>query len=541
MIKISNRLAYLLGLLTGRGHIFVDSRILAIEFSHTNEFVYGIAYCPKCGFLATKQEKNLICKNCSTHVNPKSRKIYNQPKSTIESLRFTIIPFIKKEINVVYDIIGNKSMTLLVMDFKNNKKQFNFIRHFFGNANSFDNFYIPKEINTAPKKSKIEFVNGLLDTSGFPSPGGWLNRDGKRGYGRMRVYFQIVRNWHLPVEIDNFLRKGFALPVHTIDWGHPNIRDANLQDFFNTRPTSWSREHQVKFFPEYYKMFHFRIKCKQELFQELFKHNKDAIFTNKEDWFPPKPIGPSKIKPYHPGEKDLRIPKPARRHFDAFWQINLVMGCFYLRKLMKKAKNPKCFFLIGKDIDCKPLILERKLDKRRKEITDKIFSLQSKKKDRAKKLPIRIDKKRIKEWHLYDPIASYLYKYLVDKYKEKVETFNTSSTNLNLFLKNKELLEIFDYCEKFRIRPDIVGFLTFSKRIIFIEVKITNLDLKCLGQLLGYCLVAKPEEAILISSQKPSISLLKILKARPDLLEYDKGKRVKIGEWKRGNFSFLIV
>ena len=84
---MSRTLSYLLGLLTGRGHIFTDSYTLAIEFSHTNEFVYGIAHCNKCNSLATKQNGNLICKNCGLHIDSNNRKTYNQPISTIKSLK----------------------------------------------------------------------------------------------------------------------------------------------------------------------------------------------------------------------------------------------------------------------------------------------------------------------------------------------------------------------------------------------------------------------------------------------------------------------
>ena len=50
--------AYLYGLMTGRGHIFAANSMVAIEFSHTNEYVEGIAHCPKCGFLATKPKSS---------------------------------------------------------------------------------------------------------------------------------------------------------------------------------------------------------------------------------------------------------------------------------------------------------------------------------------------------------------------------------------------------------------------------------------------------------------------------------------------------
>ena len=34
-------------------------------------------------------------------------------------------------------------------------------------------------------------------------------------------------------------------------------------------------------------------------------------------------------------EFDYRIPKELRRHFDAEWQINLVLGCKYLEEIQK--------------------------------------------------------------------------------------------------------------------------------------------------------------------------------------------------------------
>ncbi|MEI8175205.1 MAG: hypothetical protein WCG28_04620, partial [bacterium] len=84
-MKISNNLtpvkSYLLGLITGRGHFFKDSKSIAIEFSHTNEFVSGIAHCPLCGWLATENGNGLKCKNpnCGHAVDPSVKKTYNQP------------------------------------------------------------------------------------------------------------------------------------------------------------------------------------------------------------------------------------------------------------------------------------------------------------------------------------------------------------------------------------------------------------------------------------------------------------------------------
>jgi hypothetical protein len=65
--------------------------------------------------------------------------------------------------------------------------------------------------------------------------------------------------------------------------------------------------------------------------------------------------------------------------------------------------------------------------------------------------------------------------------------------------------------------------------------------LKDLGQLLGYCFVAQPEEAILISSKSPSLSLIKILKERPDLLEYDPEKKIQIGQWQNNKLTIVKI
>lgn len=523
---------YLLGLMTGRGHIFTNSLTIAIEFSHTNKFAEGIAHCKKCGWLATKQGSGLVCKNnsCKSPVDQSVKKIYEQPRMAFESINNSIIPFLKEVISADYDIIANNSMTLLVIDFKENVRLFDLISKNFNSESSFDRFHIPENVYSTTKENKIEFINGLLDTAGFPSPGGWLNRDGVNGHGRMRVYFQIVRNWHLPVEIDNFLRSEFNLPIHTIDWGHPNIRDANLTDYYESRQTSWSREHQIKFFPEYYDMFSFRISYKQELFNELTQHNKKVVFDKEDDWFPPSKISTSKIKAYHPGESDLRIPEEARKHFDAFWQINLSLGCKYLTSLKGQAVNQDLFALTGDlEVDGDFDEINASFIKIREEKTRAIKNRNSLRSNKKTKL-VRENTESRSEQDTYEPLAIFFKKYLSEKYEQNVETFDTSAGNLNLFLeKGKEdLLEKFDYCSQYRIKPDVVGFMSVSHELAFIESKITALDLKSLGQLLGYCLVALPKEAILVSTKKPAISLIKTLKARPELLHYTPTDKMKI-------------
>jgi hypothetical protein len=534
---MTNQEAYLLGLMTGRGHLFKDNFMAAIEFSHANEFVDGIAHCEKCGYLATKPKNNdsLICKNeqCLSIVNPSIKKRYNQPVETLQSLKQVIIPFLKSAINAKFEISSNKAMTLLIVDFSENKDFFDSLVSSFYPFQSFDSFHIPEKIHQSSEEGKIEFVNGLLDTSGFANAGSWLNRDGEHGHGRMRGYFQIVRNWHMPVEIDNFLREYFQLPIQTIDWGHPNIRDGNLVEFCEGKSTSWSREHQIKFFPEYYEAFKFRISSKQSLFQELLQHNLKTVFTDRQDWFPPSKITYNQVKPSHPGEDDIRIPLPARKHVNAFWQINLLMGCKFLAQKKKNCHFPEMYELTAED---KPNFSEIAMSFIEKSLTLQAAILSkhaAKKKDVIANKPI----KKIRtnpEAETYPPLVSFFGNYLSNKYSQHVETFDTSAGNLNAFLKNKatELLETFEDCERLRIRPDVVSFLSVEKKLVFIESKVTPLDLSALGQLIGYCLVAKPIEAILISTKEPTPTFIRVLKANKHLLEYESGKSVQIATLK---------
>ncbi|MCE7506969.1 hypothetical protein LZG75_12090 [Polynucleobacter sp. IMCC30063] len=530
--------AYLFGLIAGRGHIYADSSFIAIEFSHANEFVEGIAHCHSCGDLATKTstapEGKLVCKNasCKAIVDASVKKQYNQPAETAASLKDVIIPFLSSAIPAKYEVSGNKAMTLLLIDFSSNPNAFARIIEAYSPEQSFDNFHIPEIVNNFSHQEKIEFINGLLDTSGFANAGGWLNRDGENLHGRMRAYFQIVRNWHMPVEIDNFLRKHFKLPTHTIDWGHPNIRDGNLTEVYgDEKAASWSREHQIKFFPEYYGIFKFRISSKQALFQELLNHNIAAGFSKSEDWFPPSQFSIRQVKANHPGESDPRIPLPARRHVNAFWQLNLFMGCEYLGKLQSECQHPEMFALNGSD-EFGYEELKTLFEERSKKLHDEKYEAYIDAQKRKSENPTTTTRRRrtTPEADTYPPLVNFFTKHLSKKYSQDVLSFDTSSGNLNAFLKNnaKDLLETFENCEKFRIRPDVVAFLSVEKRLAFIESKVTPLDLSALGQLVGYCLVAKPIEAILVSTQPPSPSFIRILKANKSLLEYEVGRYIQI-------------
>lgn len=142
------------------------------------------------------------------------------------------------------------------------------------------------------------------------------------------------------------------------------------------------------------------------------------------------------------------------------------------------------------------------------------------------------------EQQLYAPLTSWFKTHLSEQYEHDAAAYDVSSGNLNQFIsRDKDLVAVFDYCDNYRIKPDVVGFLHGTKELAFIEAKVTALSLKEVGQLMGYCLVAKPIEAWLVSTRTPSASLIRILQAHPVLLQYAPNKRIKIATWVDGKMQ----
>ncbi len=540
-----NSIAYLFGLLCGRGHIYRDSHKVIIEFAHKNPTISGIAHCINCGWLATEKKgdnptRDLFCKNCHSTVPKTVKKIYEQRESTLNSIKTSIIPFLKESLSSCsYDIIGNEHITFLIIDFSEELTLLSEIHLSLKNASGFDSFEIPDSIYNSSIKAKTEFVNGLLDTAGFFNSGGWLNRDGKNGTGWMRGYFQIVRNWKMPVQICNFLKHEFSLPIHTIDWGHPNIRDSKMEDFYESNPLSWSREHQIKFFPEFFTQFSIRLHHKQMMFNELVEHNNSVQFDTIDECNPPKVISLNKVKPVHEGENDKRLPLEVRKHHDGFCQICSNLGCKYMRESLEKSSNPDLLYLTGKETNDLKVgevlsLYKQKSEELAAEIhTKKALFLQN-------KITKLVAKSRSNpEQQLYKPLVQYYEEYLNEKYSVNSKVHDTSAFFLDRFIIQNDLLSEFDFCSEYKIKPDIVGFIKELNKLAFMEVKANELVIQDLGQLLGYCLVADPIEAILVSPRPPSIALSILLNTNKNLLEYSPGKHIEIATWSEEKLIFL--
>lgn len=515
-------IAYLEGLVVGRGRLFRKQRRILIEFPHKNPTLGGIAHCPKCGWLATGQ-RGLKCKNpkCKRLVPSTVRTVYDQQADTRKSINEDIAPWLSDHLDCTVRVGSGSTSTHMIVDFQPKSDVWSKINRDLKTGQSFHEFHLPADLNVRTRGEKREFVNGLLDTAGFVNAGSWLPRDGENGHGRMRLYFQVVKNWSLVVEIDNFLRREFDVPIQTIDWGHPNIRSANVNEGATSSAT---REHQIKIFPEFMSEFKFRILCKQRLMNELIKHNKSVGFDQVESWFPPRKISETTVKANHPAENDPRLPLEVRRHFDAFWQINLALGCRDLTDLASKSLNPEVFALTGDSDSDEPLPKIRARLRTLSRLATPEFEERdpdNEESTRARATP---------EFETYEPLRAWLQNYLRARFDSKALAWVTSDRNLAHFLRDvdHEAIEMIENLDDLRIRPDVVGLLPESGELAFVESKVTPLNIREVGQLMGYCLVAQPRLGFLISTKPIDTHLASLIHAHPELTEFQGGRQIEL-------------
>lgn len=148
-LLMDSDLAYIFGLVTGRGHIDGNRKRIIIEFAHRKEFIAGIPRCPKCDAITKKTkeaERRRYCENCKNLVEPHYRQIYDQRETTLKSIEDSILPLAKKFTGKELEISGNDVITFVSFDFSDNVRLFDLILEAFKPHISFDRFEIPEVI-----------------------------------------------------------------------------------------------------------------------------------------------------------------------------------------------------------------------------------------------------------------------------------------------------------------------------------------------------------------------------------------------------------
>jgi len=142
------------------------------------------------------------------------------------------------------------------------------------------------------------------------------------------------------------------------------------------------------------------------------------------------------------------------------------------------------------------------------------------------------------ETGLYGPVVGWLQRCLSDRHpRSRVIVEDSHRWPVSRVIRKLGIQAAFPQAEHWDIRVDVVGFVLgrASNRIVLVECKAGPPTLMNVCQLLGYSLVVKPSLAILVSPEPPSDSLAELLRVhgRYDILEYAKGRRLRIAQWHR--------
>lgn len=142
------------------------------------------------------------------------------------------------------------------------------------------------------------------------------------------------------------------------------------------------------------------------------------------------------------------------------------------------------------------------------------------------------------EHELYPEVIRWLERYLSGKHsKAEIKAHDTSRQDLSEFLRRHKLHSFFTEFETYVIKVDITAVIKNKNQcdLAFVECKLNPINLKDVSQLLGYSKVVKPKYSFIVSPKgisMPVSTLIKIFK-RYDILEYQKGFKIRIAQWNK--------
>ena len=292
---MNNEMAYLLGMICGNGEIKRGSSetIFSIEIPHKK--------------LSTEEHHDikLYVKASITDIRNIIEPLAGTGLSSIQPESATILSFVKPNT----DYITRE------------------ILQYTGMAASHNNVKLHEKIFAFSKDEKRQFLKGFADVTGYIRRSNYF-------FDRYmhRVYLEIPHNWELVTDISNLL-KDVNVPVQSIDWAHPNMRDPQLKKYNRGNHNFWKKEHQIKIFANEFLSIGFAVLHKQQSL-EMFSNELIAGLraqgvnaSDKTHVFYWQQQGKLKKKPLHPCEKDDFIPAVIRgRHFDSWKEIAGELG-----------------------------------------------------------------------------------------------------------------------------------------------------------------------------------------------------------------------
>src|SRR3989344_7310649 len=116
-MNLTKDIAYIIGLIAGRGYIIPNDNRIIIEIAHKNYVIKGIPRCPKCKGITTKRKeknplKKEICQDCGIIVEkPRYNQKFNQREEVLNSIQSFLSKKIKETTGTLPTVSGNKVIT----------------------------------------------------------------------------------------------------------------------------------------------------------------------------------------------------------------------------------------------------------------------------------------------------------------------------------------------------------------------------------------------------------------------------------------------
>ncbi len=291
------QMAYLIGMITGNGEIRRGNSLTTISVSipHKNQRTF----------------------------NDRDVRIY--VKASLADIRGILEPLVGASLQHTQ----SDSETLIYFEKPNEDYLIREINRLFTGFVSHENMRINDYFYNTNRNEIVSFLRGFADVTGYI-------RESNYAFVKPfhRVYLEIPHNWFLVVDICNLLKK-VDIPVHTIDWAHPNMRDGNLVKYRQGFHNFWKKEHQIKIYANEFIPIGFGIIHKEQALDafssELISHftsrNKDPKKTTHKFYWESTRSSGKEAKPIHPGENDSFIPEQIRgKHFDSWKEIAFELG-----------------------------------------------------------------------------------------------------------------------------------------------------------------------------------------------------------------------
>ena len=142
----------------------------------------------------------------------------------------------------------------------------------------------------------------------------------------------------------------------------------------------------------------------------------------------------------------------------------------------------------------------------------------------------------LREREMYIPVAHWLESFLQARHRSRaIRAFDTSAVQLYRWIEQQGLQKDFPEYLAYDVRVDVTAIVqeAHRARLAFVECKLHAVTLRDVSQILGYCRVARPQSAWIVSPRGISTHLAYLLRTyhRFDVLEYTPSRPIRIATW----------